>query len=149
MGDRNGNEVVENKIICFAYILLAEISICYIWERCLVLGGGQDLYYGKKEVSQNSHPLIVLPHFCSKVRFTLWFDYAVPKGREGMQCVKNNLWIVVQFQGHWYSCFKNDWRNSVGSEGVTGSEKEKCKIYQNGLVSDYNSKLFYYSSLSS
>ena len=37
METKNGKEVVENKIVCLAYILLAEISICYISKRCLVL----------------------------------------------------------------------------------------------------------------
>lgn len=45
--------------------------------------------------------------------------------RKGKACsgVKNNAWIVVQFQGHQYSCFKNDYRNSVQSQGATGTEK--------------------------
>ena len=29
MENRDGNEVVENKIVCLAKVLLAEISVCY------------------------------------------------------------------------------------------------------------------------
>lgn len=57
-GEEKWNEVVENKIVCFAYMLLAEISIWCIWKRCLFRGF---FIVGKKEVSQNLYSLMSAP----------------------------------------------------------------------------------------
>lgn len=100
MEDRNGNEVVENKIICLAYMLLAEISICYIWKRCLVAGGMGIFIMGRKKFHKIHIPSLNSP--TSAPKLDLLCSLIMQSLRKGKACggVKNNPWIVVQFQGH-------------------------------------------------
>lgn len=55
MENRDGNEVVENKIVCLAKVLLAEISVCYSGKMLAGAGRGQFFKTKKKEVSPNLH----------------------------------------------------------------------------------------------
>lgn len=109
MGDRNGNEVVENKIICFAYMLLAEISTCYIWEKMPGMGGWCRIFMmGRKKFYKIHIPSLYSS--TSTPKLDLLCSLVMQSLRKDKAChgVKNNPWIVVQFQGHQYSCFKND-----------------------------------------
>lgn len=52
MENRDGNEVVENKIVCLAKVLLAEISVCYSGKMLAGAGRGQFFKTKKKKFHQ-------------------------------------------------------------------------------------------------
>lgn len=120
MENKNGNEVAENKI----YVL----DICY-WLRFLYAPFGKDtwwrgLYYGKRKQFHQIHiPPLYAPISDPKLDSLCGFDYMVPERGEECGGVRSDTWIMVQFNGHQHSCFRNHWRNSVGVPCVSWTGK--------------------------
>lgn len=84
------------------------------WDFCILrlekmpglgMGEGRIFTMGRKNIH---NPSLYSP--TSALKLDLLCDFIMQSLRKGKPCggVKNNSWIVVQFQGHQYSYFKND-----------------------------------------
>lgn len=139
MENGNGNEAGEDKIVRLAFMLVAEISICYIWKRCLVMG--EQLLWDKKEVSPNSQSLMASSYLWCQVRFLFCLIMQSLRKGDTHSVVKNDPWTVIHFHSHQVSCSRNGWRESVGCPRAP-LELEKCKINQKSPVCGCNLNLF-------